>query len=55
MPKISEVSGPISAERTNHRPDSVFLADVIRTGTERFLTANGEATSIHQVTEEFPT
>ena len=55
MPKISEVSGQTSAEHTNHRPDSVLLADVIRTGTKGFLTTNGEATSIHQVAEEFPT
>ena len=40
---------------TDHCPDSVLLADVVRTGTERFLTTDGEAASIHQVAEKLPT
>ena len=55
MSNISKVRGRISAEHTDHCPDSVFLADMIRASAERFLTANRKATSIHQVTEEFPT
>lgn len=55
MSNLSKVGGRVSAEHTNHCPYSVFLADVVRAGAERLLTANGKATSIHQVTEEFPT
>jgi len=55
MPNISKFRVRISAEHTDHCPDSVLLADVVRTSTERLLTANREAASVHQVTEELPT
>ena len=42
------------AQRTDHRPYTILLTDVVRTCTERFLAANGESTSIHQVSEELP-
>lgn len=40
---------------TDDCPDTILLADVVRAGTEGFFTANGQATSIHKVTEELPT
>jgi len=52
---VSELGGQKSTGHTYHCPDSVLLADVVRTGAERFLATNREATSIHQVTEKLPT
>ena len=43
------------AARTYDGPDTILLPDMIRTRPERLLTADGETTSIHQVTEELPT
>lgn len=40
--------------RTDDSPESVLLANVVRTGTERLLTADGETASVHEVTEELP-
>ncbi len=39
---------------TNDSPDTVFLANVVGSGTERLLAADRETASIHQVAEELP-
>jgi len=39
---------------TDHGPQSVLFADMVRTSAKGFLAADGQHLVIHQVTEELP-
>ena len=40
---------------TDNSPKTVLLTDVVGSGTERLFSTNGETSSVHQVSKEFPT
>lgn len=39
---------------TDNSPQAILLANVVRSGTERFFTTDRKPSSIHEITEEFP-
>lgn len=39
---------------TDNGPETVLFSNVVGSGTERFLTADGQSAGIHQVSEELP-
>lgn len=39
---------------TDDSPKTILLSDVVRTGTERLLSTDGESAGVHQVTKELP-
>lgn len=59
---FSHASGPdVSYRRhtgqlilTDNRPQSILFTDMVRACTERFLSADGEASSVHQIPKELP-